>query len=201
MERLEEEVSPDAFWKDYIQKLKPCLIGNWLTDSWSSRKDWFKEGRIDVDFLMEKYGHLQVPVTNCSTEEFKCSSMLFREYLRYLQERRKNTSEEILYCKDWHLALIDKTFYEWPEHFRKDWLNEYCLKTDFSDSDYRFVYIGVKDTKTPLHRDVLASHSWSSNVGKGFSFFRKKNADFSWQETLALLERPFPRETAWNILY
>jgi hypothetical protein len=141
--------------------VKPCLIGAWLTESWQARKLWIKNEQINHDFLLEKYGNFKVPVTNCS-KNFDCSSMLFRDYLRYLQKRE---SAEILYCKDWHLAMEDKSFYVWPEHFRNDWLNEYCLKTDFSDSDYRFVYVGIKGTRTPLHRDVLASHSWSSNVG------------------------------------
>ena len=161
MERVDQEISTDEFWNKFISPLKPCLIGAWLTESWQARKLWIKNEQINHDFLLEKYGNFKVPVTNCS-KNFDCSSMLFRDYLRYLQKRE---SAEILYCKDWHLAMEDKSFYVWPEHFRNDWLNEYCLKTDFSDSDYRFVYVGIKGTRTPLHRDVLASHSWSSNVG------------------------------------
>jgi len=161
MERVEQEISPAEFWKQFIAPLKPCLIGAWLTESWKARKFWVKNDQINVDYLIEKYGNHKVPVTNCS-KNFDCSSMVFVDYLRYLKKRESN---DILYCKDWHLAMEDKTFYELPAHFRNDWLNEYCLMTDFSDSDYRFVYVGIKGTRTPLHRDVLASHSWSSNVG------------------------------------
>ncbi|KAL3142171.1 hypothetical protein ABBQ38_002528 [Trebouxia sp. C0009 RCD-2024] len=35
---------------------------------------------------------------------------------------------------------------------------------DVVSSDYRFVYLGCKDTWTPLHADVLRSYSWSTNV-------------------------------------
>lgn len=31
-------------------------------------------------------------------------------------------------------------------------------------SDYRFVYVGLKGSRTLLHADVLRSHSWSVNV-------------------------------------
>ncbi|GIL73240.1 hypothetical protein Vretifemale_3469 [Volvox reticuliferus] len=31
-------------------------------------------------------------------------------------------------------------------------------------SDYRFCYLGPAGTWTPLHSDVLRSHSWSANV-------------------------------------
>ena len=52
--------------------------------------------------------------------------------------------------------------YKTPDYFKSDWLNEYCLGE--AKSDYRFVYLGPKNSKTPIHRDVLASHSWSANV-------------------------------------
>ena len=35
---------------------------------------------------------------------------------------------------------------------------------DVSASDYRFVYLGPAGSFTPLHADVLRSHSWSSNI-------------------------------------
>ena len=54
------------------------------------------------------------------------------------------------------------SFYEWPEEFKSDWLNEYTIAT--GRQDYRFVYIGPKDSHTGFHQDVLKSHSWSSNV-------------------------------------
>ena len=56
----------------------------------------------------------------------------------------------------------DESFYEWPEEFKSDWLNEFTIATD--RQDYRFVYIGPKDSHTGFHQDVLKSHSWSSNV-------------------------------------
>lgn len=33
-----------------------------------------------------------------------------------------------------------------------------------ASSDYRFVYLGVRGTSTPLHSDVLRSFSWSANI-------------------------------------
>ena len=56
----------------------------------------------------------------------------------------------------------DESFYEWPEEFKSDWLNEFTIAT--GRQDYRFVYIGPKDSHTGFHQDVLKSHSWSSNV-------------------------------------
>ncbi|GMH39507.1 hypothetical protein BSKO_07405 [Bryopsis sp. KO-2023] len=85
-------------------------------------------------------------------------------------------------------------FYKLPHYFREDWLNDYldswsagfadervssqsvenCIDSEeqqqqqqqnsASCSDYRFVYVGPKGSWTPLHSDVLRSHSWSTNV-------------------------------------
>lgn len=66
--------------------------------------------------------------------------------------------EEVLYIKDWHLALADEEFYEPPELMKDDWMNEYYLNRENGEGktrdDFRFVYIGEKDSFTGLHKDV-----------------------------------------------
>ncbi|KAK8958576.1 F-box protein [Platanthera guangdongensis] len=67
--------------------------------------------------------------------------------------------------------------YTTPLLFVDDWLNIYLdshrlshdsdittNKNEINCSDYRFIYIGVKGTWTPLHADVFRSYSWSGNV-------------------------------------
>ena len=87
------------------------------------------------------------------------------------------------YLKDWHLAALQEargedkraTFYDVPVFFQHDLLNGHQLASwralgapedadDLARSDYRFVYLGPAGSATPLHRDVLCSHSWSANV-------------------------------------
>lgn len=167
MDKVEHEISSKEFWDEYISKLKPCLIGTWLSCGWKARHEWVRGGKLDLDHFLNKYGHLTVPVTDCSN--FECRKMKLSEFINYLRRRRLGTDNEVLYLKDWHLAMKDDSFYTCPVHFSNDWLNQYTLST--SDSDYRFVYIGSIDTKTPLHQDVLASHSWSSNLGGKFGIF------------------------------
>ena len=50
----------------------------------------------------------------------------------------------------------DESFYEWPEEFKSDWLNEFTIAT--GRQDYRFVYIGPKDSHTGFHQDVLVDY-------------------------------------------
>ncbi|XP_055723689.1 LOW QUALITY PROTEIN: 2-oxoglutarate and iron-dependent oxygenase JMJD4 [Salvelinus fontinalis] len=52
--------------------------------------------------------------------------------------------------------------YTTPVFFSSDWLNEYwdTLEVD----DYRFVYMGPKDSWTPFYTDAFCSYSWSVNI-------------------------------------
>jgi hypothetical protein len=82
----------------------------------------------------------------------------------------------LLYLKDWHFAneYPDYQAYECPPFFLDDWLNEWLDARrarsggeeggGIQTSDYRFVYLGPQGTHTPLHSDVLGSHSWSVNI-------------------------------------
>ncbi|CAI8596236.1 unnamed protein product [Vicia faba] len=96
-------------------------------------------------------------------------------------------SASVPYLKDWHFVkeYPDYVPYITPMFFCDDWLNLYLdnFRTNtYSDrdqqnkeiccSDYRFVYMGVKGSWTPLHADVFRSYSWSANVcGKKRWFF------------------------------
>ncbi|XP_027190049.1 arginine-specific demethylase JMJ20 isoform X2 [Cicer arietinum] len=83
------------------------------------------------------------------------------------------------YLKDWHFVkeYPEYVAYTTPMFFCDDWLNLYLdnfRMNAYSDSyqqnkeiccsDYRFVYMGVKGSWTPLHADVFRSYSWSANV-------------------------------------
>ncbi|QCE14524.1 F-box and leucine-rich repeat protein 10/11 [Vigna unguiculata] len=88
-------------------------------------------------------------------------------------------SVSVPYLKDWHFVkeYPEYVAYDTPRFFCDDWINLYLdnfrihIDSDAQQpneeiccSDYRFVYIGVKGSWTPLHADVFRSYSWSSNV-------------------------------------
>ncbi|KAH7706684.1 jmjC domain-containing protein [Aphelenchoides avenae] len=57
--------------------------------------------------------------------------------------------------------------YEPPSFIRYDWVNneEWTSEQDnVFGGDYRFVYVGTKDSWTKFHCDVMGSYSWSANV-------------------------------------
>jgi len=160
MRYLKDPIDSKTFEKEFLAPLVPVVFGPWLTKDWKARVTWVKDGKLDTGYMSEKYGTEQVPVTNC--DEQSCDETTLDDYLSYLVESRQRAPKTVRYLKDWHLVLRDASFYSTPTHFAADWLNEFCLSE--AKSDYRFVYIGPKNSSTPIHRDVLASHSWSSNI-------------------------------------
>ena len=77
-----------------------------------------------------------------------------------------------------------------------DFLNEYWENAVETD-DYKFVYLGPKNSWTPFHTDVYGSYSWSANVSgfKKWIFFPRykepKNDDvYDVQNILPDLNNP-----------
>ena len=60
----------------------------------------------------------------------------------------------------------DYAAYTPPDFLCSDWLNEFwdsCDDDAFED-DYKFVYMGPRNSWTPFHADVIHSFSWSANI-------------------------------------
>uniref|UniRef100_A0A7S0UNS9 JmjC domain-containing protein n=1 Tax=Polytomella parva TaxID=51329 RepID=A0A7S0UNS9_9CHLO len=123
-----------------------------------------------------------------------CSTMPLREYTAWWRTHkakgeslcssasesssRSQRNDKLLYLKDWHFIGECPHFkpYDTPIYFSSDWLNSYydslfqnrydtsTTNADVACIDYRFLYVGPAGTKTPVHTDVLHSHSWSANV-------------------------------------
>ena len=194
----------EDFFKNYMAKNLPCLIQD-LMDDWPASKDFVTiSGEPNLDYLDEliEDKNQEVPVCNCSEKYFnaqeKCS-MSWQEYKTYWNGPRN----EILYLKDWHLSRLlcennseKKIFYQTPRFFGSDFLNEYWENAVETD-DYKFVYLGPKNSWTPFHTDVYGSYSWSANVSgfKKWIFFPRykepKNDDvYDVQNILPDLNNP-----------
>lgn len=162
IERISSPISYSEFYENFIKANKPCIFDSSFTQTWNSRKEWVKfDGSVNVDYFRKHYGSVDAPVVDCNKRHYsaheKCK-MKVHQFFSYWENRK----DKLLYLKDWHLQRTAYGFYEVPIYFASDWLNEYFdyLNTD----DYRFVYIGVKDTWTPFHADVFSSFSWSANI-------------------------------------
>ncbi|WVZ18359.1 hypothetical protein V8G54_005681 [Vigna mungo] len=125
--------------------------------------DQKREEMLVSDFIARCLLQEEASAVQCNNET--CSS--------------NGASVSVPYLKDWHFVkeYPEYVAYETPRFFCDDWLNLYLdnfkihIDSDTQQpneeiccSDYRFVYIGVKGSWTPLHADVFRSYSWSSNV-------------------------------------
>lgn len=170
--RLAAAPSYNEFLNSYLLPNKPVIMGRTFISDWLALQNWRSgNGTIDWERLKADYGHYEVTVADCSTRDFgdqRREQMLFRDVVSLWQEAKGET----LYVKDWHLARAlvadvsgggcSAAFYTTPDIFRDDWMNAYYSAC--TEDDFRFVYVGAAHTFTPLHRDVYASYSWSTNV-------------------------------------
>lgn len=97
-------ISYKEFYDDIMNKNILCLFNKKYTDKWKARSEWISEGRINLDFLVDKYGNFECPVYNCNESYFNsnpCESMKFSSYINYWKKFSNNEVKEILYLKDW----------------------------------------------------------------------------------------------------
>ncbi|XP_024635274.1 2-oxoglutarate and iron-dependent oxygenase JMJD4 isoform X2 [Medicago truncatula] len=124
--------------------------------------DQKREEMLVSDFL-ERCLEVEGSAVQCSNENGECNG----------------DSVSVPYLKDWHFVkeYPEYVAYITPTFFCDDWLNLYLdnfrmnthsgsdqQNKEICCSDYRFVYMGVKGSWTPLHADVFRSYSWSANV-------------------------------------
>ena len=80
--------------------------------------------------------------------------MSFREFIDYWRNVQNIDYEydkhdmKVLYLKDWHFVkqFPEYIAYETPVYFESDWINEYYTKKPELEDDYRFVYMGPKQS-------------------------------------------------------
>ncbi|XP_017132631.1 2-oxoglutarate and iron-dependent oxygenase JMJD4 homolog [Drosophila elegans] len=183
----------DFYWR-YMHKNFPVIItdvsNDWECQQWtvvqeardlnSNRPS--ASSSINFDYLKNKITNCPVPVADCNSSYFNSHTKLELNFHDYLERWRSSignqsssSSPEVnsnvdpatrdnLYLKDWHLAaqMPEYKFYKVPKYFASDWLNEQLM--DQKKDDYRFVYMGPKNSWTSYHSDVFGSFSWSTNI-------------------------------------
>lgn len=123
--------------------LVPHILSETLL--WPHMDAWVLHARPHYTRLMQDFG--DCPVSN----KYK-----FKEAILMVREKK-------YYLKDFHFykSLPVHMRYIMPKILQTDYLNEYF---DLKDDDYRFMYLGLDGTFTPMHHDVLKSFSWSFNL-------------------------------------
>lgn len=183
-----KDLSFTDFFKNFMSKNLPVIITNAELLTCSSLSWLNTDNSLNFEKLEEILSDHEVPIANCSRQYFNShekTTMKFKDYANYWRQRDK---QDLLYLKDFHLKhecpYVD--FYNVPQYFASDWLNEYLL--DKEREDYRFVYIGVKGTFTNFHADVYNSYSWSANVsGQKRWFILPRNEELKLKDNFGKL--------------
>lgn len=148
-------LSYETFHKKFMNQNLPVVIRS-IPENWNSMQTWMKttETNVSLDFSYLKYKipNHKVPIADCTKQHLnshKKFEMNFHDFLDYWARQismDEFCDDKLWYLKDWHLRkyLPSYDFYEIPEYFGSDWLNE-CLNGTEQD-DYMFVYMGPKGT-------------------------------------------------------
>ncbi|KAK4304391.1 hypothetical protein Pmani_023660 [Petrolisthes manimaculis] len=170
---LNDVIEYDRFFREYLERNRPCVLASHFTEGWRARSDWVRssDNTPHVQHLLQHFGEADVPVADCDQKHYDSQqkkTYKLNDYIEYWNGLRKLSCGKklCLYLKDWHFvkAYPDYGAYTTLEYFASDWLNEFWdVREDLKD-DYQFVYIGPKGSWTPFHADVFRSYSWSANV-------------------------------------
>lgn len=173
MPHYKEPPTYSVFLEHHLKPLLPCLIDG-LVDDWPIASTWrtFAAGQwtLNSGRVLADLGPIDVTVTRDNMPPGRPEPL--GQFLADLEAGRQ------VYARDIHLvrhhaaaqlragsashAAAGVGLYACPDLFKDDWLNHH-LDASGAD-DYKFLYIGAPGTKTNLHRDVVASHSWSANL-------------------------------------
>lgn len=140
-----DNLTYNQFFHRYMERNIPVLISGIKIKTEISEK-WFENDELKLEKLQSIIKDHNVPVANCSKQVYDAhekDQMKFTDYVQYWKDRR---SEDILYLKDFHMKqeFPELDFYNVPQYFSSDWLNEYLI--DNSKDDYRFIYFGPENS-------------------------------------------------------
>ncbi|XP_067018397.1 2-oxoglutarate and iron-dependent oxygenase JMJD4-like isoform X3 [Acropora muricata] len=97
------------FFRDFLLANQLCVFSSEITEDWRSRKEWVTNGKPNLEFLSNRFGHAIAPVANCSQAEYNSqvkqdmSVTEFCDYWKSSFQDEKNKTE-VLYLKDWHFC-------------------------------------------------------------------------------------------------
>ncbi len=171
-------LSRAQFEAEYLIPNRPCILTD-QTVGWGARTAWTRaDGSVDAGALLtsETMRRARVPVDE--SPQGSGYGEAVRTHMRldeFVARWRGAADGGGAYLKDWHFAqeypAEAADAYAPPRALPPDWLNGWwrgprsAWRADPTVDDFRFLYLGGRDTWTALHHDVLCSYSWSANVG------------------------------------
>ena len=148
----DDEITADADVASAGLANEPILIED-SAATWRATRSWTADGKLVVQNVQRDLGDRVAPVV---AGDGARTTMRIREFLTTLHD------EGTGYLKDFQLHRASPGWYAPPPGLDDDWLNRFCDRE--GRDDFRFLYLGGDGSRTPLHADVLASHSWSANI-------------------------------------
>lgn len=164
-------VDRPGFQKQYLQKLQPVVLGNFM-EQWPAQEKW------TLDFFREQYGDLEVPIV---TNDFSKAGKNYREadfhipFRTYLDKIEAGPTDYRIFL----FNLLQKQ----PE------LNEDYHNPNLMDGWIKslpFMFFGGQGSKVDLHYDIDLSHVFLSQFHG-----RKRILLFDQSQSELLYQHPY----------
>lgn len=133
------------FYSRYVSKSLPVVLSG-LADNCQALRCW------NFDFFSARYGDLMVKVSDGFGSH---AMMLLSEFIARVQDDEFSGR----YLRNLKIAAVDRQlFNDLPDlpHFSFDILRHLVSTKDF----LKEIFIGAKNSCTPIHTDLWNSHSW-----------------------------------------
>ena len=103
-----KELSVARFYDEFMLKNRPVIITE-ITEGWEALNWINAEGSLNSSKVRESFGTCQVTVHNCSKQiqdlgRLETIEMTVGEYLNWWDGRALQSSENLLYLKDWNFC-------------------------------------------------------------------------------------------------
>lgn len=131
----------NQFFQQFMVKNLPVVITGLKTKTKIS-SEWFIDEKFNL-MNLDLEDH-EVPIANCSKRYFDSHEKTTMKFCDFLDYWNGDRAAGIFYLKDFHLKqeFPHLDFYNVPQYFASDWLNEFLIEK--GKDDYRFIYIGPK---------------------------------------------------------
>lgn len=153
IEVLHEPISDDEFYERFVKNGGKPVLMKGFAKSWPAFELWTPE------YFKQSHGDRKVSVgrlvgEGLGRENMESKIITVREYMQNLEA---DDEPNPFYLRDWLVPRVCYTHFSMP-HFARSWHHRIPF---LGRSVFSWMYIGKKDTFTPLHTDVFTSHAYN----------------------------------------
>ena len=146
-----------------------------------------------LEYIDEHYGDRMVTIRKSDIEGVKTFKQVkLSNYIEYIDQ-----NDDKWYC-DWNFTQLNQNdldlVYSAPEYFTKDTLRA----DEETGRDWKWFFLGSKQTGTPLHQDFNSTHAWNGVIfgEKEWIFYHPDDSPYLYEGNINVFDEKTLSKTA-----